>query len=179
MSERSQAQVWVMRAAFSALVLMILFFQILPLQTQPTRWAPPDLLIGFALAWSVRRPEFVPPLMLAALLLLADLLLQRPPGLYAALVLLACENLKGRARVLRASTLAAELATVAMLMVSVAVVYRLVLTLMVIDTAPLGLSLLQLGLTILSYPIVVLVTHSIMRVRKTGPGDIETAGGRI
>ena len=72
-----------------------------------------------------------------------------------------------------------SLLLVAMLMVAVAVAYRLVHKLMLIDTAPMGLSLLQLGLTILSYPLVVLVTHSIMRVRKTGPGDLETAGGRI
>lgn len=179
MNEASQPRLWLMRAAFCGLVLLILFFQLLPLQTLPGQWAPPDLLVGFAFAWSVRRPEFVPPLLLAALLLLADLLLQRPPGLYAALVLLACENLKGRARALRASTLVAELLTVAMLMVGVAVAYRLILKLMLIDTAPMGLSLLQLGLTILSYPLVVLVTHSIMRVRKTGPGDLETTGGRI
>ncbi|WP_339771720.1 rod shape-determining protein MreD [uncultured Pseudosulfitobacter sp.] len=179
MSEQSQFHLWMMRAGFCVLVLVILFFQILPLQTQPGQWAPPDLLIGFVFAWSVRRPEYVPPLMLAILLLLADLLLQRPPGLYAALVLLASENLKARARALRASTLMAEFLTVAMLMVAVAVAYRLVHKLMLIDTAPMGLSLLQLGLTILSYPLVVLVTHSIMRVRKTGPGDLETAGGRI
>ncbi|UOA25739.1 rod shape-determining protein MreD [Pseudosulfitobacter sp. DSM 107133] len=179
MSEQSQPRLWLMRAAFCGLVLLILFFQLLPLQTQPGQWAPPDLLMGFAFAWSVRRPEYVPALMLAALLLLADLLLQRPPGLYAALVLLACENLKGRARALRASTLVAELLTVAMLMVGVAVAYRLVHKVMLIDTAPMGLSLLQLGLTILSYPLVVLVTHSIMRVRKTGPGDLETTRGRI
>ena len=153
MNEQSQLHVWVMRAAFCLLVLVILFFQILPLQTQPGQWAPPDLLIGFVFAWSVRRPEYVPPLMLAVLLMLADLLLQRP--------------------------LVAEFVTVAMLMVAVAVAYRLVHKVMLIDTAPMGLSLLQLGLTILSYPLVVLVTHSIMRVRKTGPGDLETAGGRI
>ena len=62
-------------------------FLLLPLQTTPRSLAGPDLLLAFAVAWCLRRPEFVPPLALALAFLLADLLLQRPPGLWALLAL--------------------------------------------------------------------------------------------
>ena len=126
MDELSPARLLLMRTVFTVLALLILFFHLLPIDTQPVSlFAPeltpplatidpaearlralldhgtqrtvigPDLLIAFALAWSLRRPEYVPTLLLAILFLLGDLLLQRPPGLWALLALLACENLKG------------------------------------------------------------------------------------
>lgn len=178
MSEPSTSRLWIMRAAFAGLVLVILFFHLLPLQTKISGFAPPDMLMAFAFAWSVRRPEFVPALLLAGAFLLADLLLQRPPGLWALLTLLACENLKARARNIRDSTLAVEFLTVTFLIIGVFALYRIVLIILLIPTPPLGLSAMELVLTILFYPLVVLVTHALMGVRKTTPGDLNTAGGR-
>ncbi|MEO0503273.1 MAG: rod shape-determining protein MreD, partial [Pseudomonadota bacterium] len=90
MSELPPSRLWTMRIAFTARVMVILFFHMLPLQTATGGWIWPDFILAFALAWSVRRPDYVPLALLAGLFLLADLLLQRPPGLWAALALVAC-----------------------------------------------------------------------------------------
>ena len=209
MDELSPARLWLMRSAFVALALVILFFNLLPIDTQPvTLFTPdlfppladidpaearlrdlldqgsnrfligPDLLIAFAFAWSLRRPEYVPSLFLALLFLLADLLLQRPPGLWAVLALLACENLKGRSRSLRDATFGAEWIAVAVLLTVILITNRIVLSVILVAPPQLRLSLLELGMTILVYPAVVFVTRSLMGVRRAAPGELDALGGR-
>ena len=209
MDELSPARIWLMRGIFVILSLLILFFHLLPLHTQPVSlfspelfpplasidpaearlralldhgsdrvWVGPDLLVAFAFAWSLRRPEYVPILMLAALFLLSDLLLQRPPGLWALLMLLACENLRGRSRSLRDSTFSAEWIAISLLLVGILLVNRIVLSVLLVAPPQLGLSLIELGMTILSYPVVVFVTRTVMGVRRAAPGELDSLGGR-
>lgn len=209
MDELSPARLWLMRGLFTILALLIVFFHLLPIDTQPVGlFAPelspplasidpaearlralleqgtqrtfvgPDLLIAFAFAWSLRRPEYIPTLLLAVIFLLADLLLQRPPGLWALLALLACENLKGRGRTLRDATFGAEWVAVAVLLTGILLANRVVLSILLIQPPELRLSLLELGVTILIYPVVVLITRSIMGVRRAAPGELDSLGGR-
>jgi rod shape-determining protein MreD len=179
MNEYQTSRVWFMRFCFVILALTTLFMHLLPLSTLPSAWAMPDILLGFAFAWSVRRPDYVPVVLLAALLLLSDLLLQRPPGLWAVLALLCCENLKLRAQNLRAENFVVEWASVAALIIGAMVIYRLVMAILLIQQPSLGLHLIQTAMTILSYPLVVFVTHAFMGVRKSIPGDLDTSGGRL
>lgn len=179
MSDLPQARLWSMRLAFAFLVCVILFFHLLPLETTPRRWVGPDLLLGFACAWSLRRPEFVPTLVLAGLFLLADLLLQRPPGLWAALALLGCESLKHRARSLRDTGFAGEWLSVCIVIAGIALAYRALLMITLVDLPPFGLTVLEAIMTVLFYPLVVATTHGLMGVRKATPGDLDGAGGRV
>lgn len=172
MSDQASSRLWVMRLVFAALVLMLLFFHLLPLQIAPGGLIWPDFILTFALAWSVRRPEYVPPVMLALSFLLADLLLQRPPGLWALLALIACERIKVQSRTLRDASLATEMITAAMWIVAVGLGYRIVLAIFLVDTPSLGLSLIQIAVTVAAYPVVAGVTHAVMGVRKAAPGDI-------
>ncbi len=209
MDELSPARLFLMRSAFVALALLILFFHLLPIDTQPVSlFSPdlfpplatidpaearlrdlldqgsnrifigPDLLIAFAFAWSLRRPEYVPSLLLALVFLLADLLLQRPPGLWAMLALLASERLKARSRSLRDATFGAEWIAVAVLLAGILIINRIVLSLLLVPAPQLQLSLLELGVTILVYPAVVFITRSVMGVRRAAPGELDTLGGR-
>ena len=72
MSAETPSGIWIKRASFAALTLIILFAHLIPLETAaPSGWAGVDLLMVFALAWSVRRPDYVPVVLLAILFLLA------------------------------------------------------------------------------------------------------------
>lgn len=179
MNDLSQTRLWAMRAAFLLLTLVILFFQLLPMETTPRAWAGPDVLMCFACAWSLRRPEYVPALGLALAFLLSDLLLQRPPGLWALLALVGCENLKSRGRSLRDGGFAAEWLTVATILVLIMVANRVVLALLLVDIPRITLSLSELGMTLLFYPVIVAITHGLMRVRKSAPGDLDALGQRV
>ena len=49
----------------------------------------------------MRRPDFLPVLLIGAVVLLEDLILLRPPGLWTALVILATEFVRARAALTR------------------------------------------------------------------------------
>jgi len=177
-NDLSPTRLFMMRAAFLLLALAIVFFHLLPLETTPRRWAGPDVLLCFACAWSLRRPEYVPALTLAVAFLMTDLLLQRPPGLWALLALICCQNLKGRGRSLRDAGFATEWLTVAALVLAITILNRLILAILLVDLPRLTLTLSELGMTLLVYPLVVGITHWLMGVRKAAPGDLDAVGQR-
>jgi rod shape-determining protein MreD len=51
--------------------------------------------------------------------------------------------------------------------------------LVLVDVPGLSLTLSELGMTLLVYPLVVAITHGLMGVRKAAPGDLDTTGQRI
>ncbi|MCB1363978.1 MAG: rod shape-determining protein MreD [Rhodobacteraceae bacterium] len=174
----SPARRLLMRAAFIGLALLVMFVHLLPLNTQPRPWAPPDLIVAFAFAWSLRRPDFVPILSIAAVMLTADLMLQRPPGLWALLVVLGCEYLKTRTAGLRESGFAGEWLAVCLTLAAITVANRVVLALLGVPQAQLGLSLIQMLATMAIYPAVVFASQTLMGVRKPAPGDSGALGSR-
>lgn len=179
MSETSSFRLWSMRAAFVGLAVFILLGNLLPLQTMPRGWAGPDLLLCFGMAWSVRRPDYVPMVLLGAVFLLGDLLLSRPPGLAAALMLVACFDLQSRMRRLRDAGFAAEWARACVLIVGVALAHRLILGLLLVPTAALSLTVFQVIFTAMCYPIVVALSAILFGVRIVAPGDLDSYGQRL
>ncbi|MEO3416817.1 rod shape-determining protein MreD [Roseovarius sp. CAU 1744] len=175
----STGQPWLMRIVYLLICLVLLFVQLLPLDTVPKVWAAPELVVVVTFAWVLRRPEYAPPFLIAMIFLLADLLVQRPPGLWAALVLLGSETLRNRAPGLRDLTFPVEWLTVTTTLIVMTLGYRIILGVTVVDQAPLGLSLIQLVMTLIAYPVVVLITQTVFGVRKISPGDVEAGRQRI
>ena len=87
---------WMYRIAFVLIGLALIVLRLLPLQTIPQTWAGPDVMLCLVFAWSVRRPDYIPTFLIALMILLEDFLLQRPPGLHAALVVCASLWLKSK-----------------------------------------------------------------------------------
>ncbi|MEL6376737.1 MAG: rod shape-determining protein MreD [Pseudomonadota bacterium] len=178
MAEHAPIKMWMMRFLFCFLVAICMFVLLLPLQTIPKGWAGPDLIIALSFVWVLRRPEFVPLPLLALIFLLSDLIFQRPPGLWAALALLAAESLRQRASGLRDQTFWSEWLTVTSFLILLTLSYRLCLAMVFVEQAPLGLSLIHLMMTIIVYPVVAFVSAIFFGVRKPAPGDFDTLGGR-
>lgn len=179
MNEAAGSRLWVMRLIFLVLSLVIIFFQLLPLETTPRRFTGPDMLVLLAYAWAIRRPEYVPALLVAITALLGDFLFQRPPGLMAALMVLSTGALKRRARNLRDQAFPVEWLTIAGMVVLVMLGNRLVLALMLVPQAPLGLTLIQAIMSVIFYPVVVLASHLVFGVRKITPGEANAMGHQL
>jgi rod shape-determining protein MreD len=173
------AQRWLYGGLFVLVAAMILFVQILPVTLVAGRWPGPDLILALAMAWGLRRPDYVPALLAAAVLLMADLLLQRPPGLWAALVVLALEVLRARHTLWRDLPFAVEWAVISALMAAVVMLNWLVLAVFMVDQASIGLYMIQLIGTVLAYPVAVLVSALVLGVRKVTPGEMEALGFRL
>ncbi len=169
-------QIWGMRLLFVLLALLILFFHLLPLNSAPSQWASPDVLVALVFAWAVRRPEYVPILLVAAVMLLADLMLQRAPGLWSVLVVCAAEWLKSRERRQRETTFALEWLTFAGTLIVITILYRTVMMVLILAPGTLMLSFIQVLMTILTYPAVVGVSYFLFGVRRSAPGDMDRLG---
>lgn len=179
MADSPTTQIWMGRAVFVALSIVIIFVQLLPLQTMPRGIGFPDAMLGVVLTCAARRPDYVPALLIAAVFLLADLLFQRPPGLWTALVLILTEMLRARAPSLRSMPFPFEWATVAAGIVGIAVTYYAILTILMVPQAPFSLTLTQTVLTILFYPVVVGLSHAVFGVSRPAAGAVDSRGHRI
>ena len=179
MAEAPSGQLWTGRAIFFAVLFGIIFLQLLPIDSRPDRWPFPDLMLAATFVWVARRPDFAPVLIVGVMFLLADLLFQRPPGLWAALVVIATEVLRTRARGLRDFPLLLEWMTFAGAVIALVVSYRLVLGITVSAQAPLGATLIQALFTIAIYPLVVIAARFVFGVIRPAPGEVDTYGHRI
>jgi len=179
MAEGSAARVWSMRAMYLALALVLIFINLIPLDFRPRVWAGPDLLVALTFAWVLRRPEFVPALSIGLVVLLADLLFLRPPGLWAALMVMGTQTLKTRARTLRDQPFMMEWLAVTGVFLTLSLANRLVLAVLVVPQAPLGLTIIHVVMTLICYPLVVMISQLVFGVRKSAPGDLDRLGQRI
>jgi rod shape-determining protein MreD len=179
MAEPVARGVWSHRALYVALAGMLLFLRMLPLGSVAGSWPGPDLLLCLTLAWVLRRPDFVPALLIALVVLLEDLLLMRPPGLWAAIVVLAAEFLRTRTALTRELGFLIEWLLVAGVILAAILGYRLVLTLVMLPQAGLGQTLAQAAGTILCYPLVVVASRLAFGVRKPATGEIDAYGRRM
>ncbi|SEO19723.1 rod shape-determining protein MreD [Salinihabitans flavidus] len=168
-----------MRLVFVGVSLAVIFMQLLPLETTPRRWTGPDLLVVFSCAWVLRRPDYAPPLLIAAIMLLADFLFLRPPGLFAAVTVIACEALRRRVPNLRGMPFALEWLTATGAIVGIALGNRILLSVFLVDQVPLGLTLIQTIMSAAVYPLVVLVSWFLLGLRKLSARDVEGLGGRV
>ena len=178
MADLARSGLWVMRAIYVAFCLLVILAHLLPLDTLPRGWAPPDYLIAFTFAWALRRPDYVPILAIAGVFLLADLLFQRPPGLLAALVVIGTEYLRIRFAGLRDASFAGEWIAVCVMIAAITLANRLTLSFVASTLPPLAPSVIQMVLTMAFYPVAVLLSQSLLGVRKPDPRQAETLGAR-
>lgn len=178
MGDNPRARLWLMRFLYLALCTLLAFLNLLPLDTAPQNWAGPDLILALTCAWVLRRPDFVPSVLVALVFLITGLLFQMPPGLWAAFVVLGTETLRGRAPGLRDLTFPVEWLTVAVTLTLMTLGNQAVLMLLLVDRPPLGLNLMQLFMTLAAYPLVVYTSQLLFGVRKQVPGDVDALMSR-
>lgn len=164
---------WSYRAGFLALSMLTFFFYLLPLKVGYGHWPGPDLLLALSFAWVLRRPDYVPVFLFAALLLVADFIFMRPPGLWTALAVIGLEFLRRREPTSRDMPFVVEWAMVAGVMLAMALLYRFVLAIFMVDQAPLMLTILGQISTLIAYPVVVLISASVLNVTKITPSEAD------
>lgn len=170
---------WGYRGLYVFLAAFFVFVRILPLSTLPTTWPGPDLLLCVTMAWVLRRPEFVPAALVAIVFLIEDLLFLRPPGLWALIVLLGCEFMRSRESAMRGLPFIGEWAVVGVVMVTMMLIYRVVLSVFVVPQGSLGFALLQVLSSLAAYPVVVAVTRFGFGLRRPVAGELDALGHRL
>lgn len=179
MADAPSTKIWIGRLVFFGLCCLIIFFQLLPLNTRPQSLPWPDFLLALTLVWVARRPDYAPFYLIGLIFLLADLFFQRPPGLWAALVLILTEFLRNRAGRIRNMPLMLEWGTVAFGILAITLAHRAIVMVTLLPNLPLGMTLIQMVLTIFAYPFVALIAHFAFGVSRPTPGAVDSLGHRI
>lgn len=167
------------RALFVGLSVLVVFVQILPFQMGNSRWPGPDLVVLLALAWVLRRPEYVTAPLVAAVILFGDVMFMRPLGLWAGIVVLGVEFLRTRGTLSRDLPFLVEWLTVAAVLILMTLARVLILALFLVEQPVLGLIFLQMIVSILTYPLVVAISRFVLGVRPMTPNEGNAMGHRI
>ncbi|CUX81057.1 MAG: rod shape-determining protein MreD [Roseibaca calidilacus] len=192
MAERSlSSRLWYI-ALFIGIGALIWLFRLLPLQGlgDVTRepgatgiswdgWPAPDLMLALILAWVVRRPDMLPAPVIAGYVFVEDILMMRPPGLWALIVLGMTEFLRKRNQTLRGLSFWLEYALISALMLGMFLFNRMVLGIVMVPQAPLGLSLAQFIGTVAIYPLVAAALHFGLSLRKPATGEVDDLGQKL
>ena len=173
MVEATVTRRWTYWSLFLALMSLIIFVKLLPLHPAPGRIPGPDVLTLVAMAWIVRRPDYLPVLIVAPVFLLADFLFMRPPGLWTALVVIALEFIRARTMTARDVSFFGEWLTVAGVITAMVAANAVILAIFVVDQPGLGQTLIRMIATILAYPLVVALAARAFGVKKIVPGDAD------
>jgi rod shape-determining protein MreD len=170
---------WVFRGLFLALALFLLFIRLLPFGNSPGALPGPDLLLCLILAWVIRRPDFLPMPLILGVILIEDLMLMRPPGLWTAIVVLATEFLRGRVALTRELNFLVEWMVISGVMLGMMLAYRLVMALAFVPQPAFGFAAVQLLWSIALYPLVVGLSRLVLDLRKPATGEIDSFGRRL
>jgi len=172
-------RLWLYRAAFAGIAALILFVRLLPIGGSAGSWPGPDLMLCLMLAWVTRRPDYLPALLIAAIVLVEDLILMRPPGLWAAIVVLATEFLRARSALTRELGFLPEWFLIGVVMLAMLAGYRLILGLAFLDQPGFGYAFAQTAMSILFYPAVAGGLHLAIGLRKPFTGEVDAWGRRL
>jgi rod shape-determining protein MreD len=178
MAERSQ-KVWSYRILLLAIVSVVAFVLLLPLGSRAGGIPGPDVVLLVVFAWIIMRPDFVPLILAAGIFLAADLLFMRPIGLWAALSVIGAEFIRSRRIQLRDATFFFEWLLVVAVIAAMTLVNGLVLSLLAVDQPNLGLILIRLIFTAITYPIVVVLAGRAFGVRRLSSAELDRMGQRL
>jgi rod shape-determining protein MreD len=179
MMNTANGSLWAYRGLFIAVAMLLIFLRILPLSHQSGALPGPDVLLTLTLAWVVRRQDYVPIWLIAAVFLTEDIITMRPPGLWCALVVIACEFLRMRAVMVRELNFAAEWALVSGVMLAMLIVYRILFAITFMPQVTFGFALVQVLWSIATYPLVVLITRYVLALHKPSMGEVDAYGRRF
>jgi rod shape-determining protein MreD len=179
MAEALTTRRWAYRTLYVLVSIVVIGIGLLPLGDGNAGLPGPDLTVVIAFAWMMRRPDYVPPLLLALVVLLGDAFALRPLGLWAALVVIGAEFLRTREALIRDLPFLAEWALVTAVLLGLTVAYWAILTVFVAVQPELGQHLLRALASALVYPIVVAVSRTVFRLRRAAPGEVDALGHRL
>ncbi|MGL6208217.1 MAG: rod shape-determining protein MreD [Paracoccaceae bacterium] len=167
------------RVLFVLLAVLLLFLRLLPGQGFIGGLPGPDLLLCLICAWTMRRPDYLPVVLVAVVVLIEDLILMRPPGLWTALVVLATEFIRARVALTRELTFVVEWLLVAGIMIGLFLANRIIFAIAFLPQAGFGFSMVQVIWSILCYPLVVFLSRVALDLRKPAMGEVDDYGRRL
>lgn len=151
---------------FTATFALVLFVRLIPLDLMPGQIAPPDILFALLVGLLVRRPRALPMVLVVALFLINDILLQQPLGLWTLVVFAISELVRGSRNEVREMLFLSEWVWFAGLYGAASAADFALRIVLFIPREPLTLVLPMIIFTIAIYPLAVLFLQLVFGVQK-------------
>ena len=184
------------RVLFLVVCALIIFSQLLPLNTAPAAiklldpetgravqvggtyfsLPGPDLLFCLTAAYLMRRPRWAPVALIVVVQLLADILFLRPLGLWPAISLIGFEFLRRQTNASNEVSVPLEIALVVGTFTAAVFANGLAQLIFAVPQPSFLSSVLHILTTALAYPLVIAFTHFILRVRRAGVRELDSDG---
>lgn len=157
--------------SFLVAVWVLLFLRLLPLPPGIMGWPGPDLGLALILAWVLRRPDQLSAPVIVLAILVEDVMLMRPLGLWAVFVLIGSEAARLREPRWRDQPFMVEWLRVGILFGLMMLGYRLAQVVFILPVAALGQVILQFLATVAAYPLVVFGARWLIGLRHSGRSE--------
>ena len=184
------------RTLFVVVSALVIFGQLLPLNTEPAvvqlidpvngqiieegssylSLPGPDWLFCLTAAFLMRRPRWAPVALSVFVHLMADVLYLRPLGLWPAISLVAYEFLRRQTNASNEVSLLLEVALVVGSFTAAVFANALVQLVLAVPQPGFGTTLLHILTTAIAYPFVIAVTHFILRVKRASVRELDSDG---
>ena len=179
MATQSGATLWFSQALFASLGLFAVLAAMLPLGLSANAIPMPDLVFILAVAWVIRRPVAAPLGLVAAIAIIADILLMRPIGLWALVMIFSVEAVRARRWTIREHMFLVEWAIFATLFAVSLVATSIILGLAFAPRPGAYIMFTYFLSTVIAYPIVVGLLQWVLGVKRPkvahrtiGPGQV-------
>ena len=152
-----------LRLTYLLIMMLLVLFKTMPIHTSSDQFAMPDIPLVITFVWVMRRPDVMGPILITIAFLFADMILQRPPGLWTLIVLCGSMFLRSRTIYFKEVIFLYEWLLIAIVVIFCFTAYQFLLLLTFLPTNNLALLVKQALFTIMLYPIFIWLSRPMLR----------------
>ena len=152
-----------LKLTYLLIVMLLILFQTMPIHTSIDQFAMPDMLLVITFVWVMRRPDVMGPLLITIAFLFADMILQRPPGLWTLTALCSSMFLRSRTIYFKEVIFFYEWLMIGIVVIICFIAQQFLLLFTFLPTHDLVLLVKQAFFTIMLYPIFIWLFRSMLR----------------
>ena len=152
-----------LRLTYLLIVMLLVLFKTMPIHTSTDQFAMPDIPLVITFVWVMRRPDIMGPILITIAFLFADMISQRPPGLWTLIVLCGSMFLRSRTIYFKEVIFFYEWLMIAIVVIFCFPAHQFLLLLTFLPTHDLAVLVKQALLTIILYPVFIWLSRSILR----------------
>ena len=167
---------WIFALSYAGLTFLLLLINIVPFEIWPRKFPGPDLTVAVTFAWLLRNPAHIPAPLVALVFFAADIMLMRPIGLWAALMVVATEFLRGKQAGIRERAFIKEWALASGVLLAATLANAAIMSLAFLEHFQLDKAIIQAASTILAYPLIVAVVRYVFRITAVTATDTGARG---
>ena len=166
MAEERSNSWWLIPTGYALFGFLLIFIALVPQSLIPNRFSGPNLILALSFAMVIRRSRILPVWLVALVALIGDFMLSRPLGLNTFLTVIAVEIIRANRLSFLDMFFMMEWLFIGLMIIIMALAQQFMLGFVLLPGFPWVTVLWQVSLTILCYPLMVLMAQILFRLNR-------------